>query len=839
MPPPSALVASLPPPIQGLAELALDLRTGSDFGAEAFWSQLAPEIWAVMRNPWLVLQTLSERRLRELAEDEDFRRELDERLRAHRDAITGPTWFARTHPGSGLGGVAYLSLEFGLSEALPIYSGGLGILAGDHLKAASDLGVPVVGVGLLYQQGYFRQILTDGGQIELQPFNAPSSLPIMPLRDGDGGWLRMPFELPGRTLWLRVWEAQVGRVRLLLLDSNDPLNTPADRGLTGELYGGGPELRLMQEAILGFGGWRLVRELGLRPEVLHLNEGHAAFAVLARALDHAAETGLAFEHALVATRAGNLFTTHTPVAAGFDRFEPALVARHFGRFATRIGWPLERLLALGRVDPTDAGEPFNMAWLAVRGSAAVNGVSRLHGEVSRRLLAPLFPRWPEAEIPVGHVTNGVHAPSWEGAAIGEILEESCGPRRWLDELEPVERALRALPDDRLWELRGRQRRELVDFLRLRLARQCAESGETEACVHEVARSLDPDALTLGFARRFATYKRPNLLLRDPERLARLLSDPHRPVQLVVAGKAHPRDEAGKQLIRAWLAFVRRPELRGRAVFVSDYDMLLAERLVQGVDVWINTPRRPWEASGTSGMKVLANGGLNLSELDGWWAEAWTPEVGWAIGDGREHGEDPAFDAADAETLYRRLEEEIVPAFYERDLRGIPTRWVAHMRASMADLAPRFSTNRMLREYTEVYYLPLAEAWRRRSADQGKVARELARWRDGLEARSGAVRIAQVHVESSGDRHRFRAHVQLGELDPDAVRVELFAEGRQGAAPERAEALRCEPLPGATHAFVYRGSVPAERPASHWTVRVVPHHPDARVPLEAGWIRWPD
>jgi starch phosphorylase len=831
-------VPHLPEALAGLAELALDLRWSSDFGAEEFWRQLAPDVWAVTRNPWLILQTASRRRLEELEADPDFRRELAARLRERRAALAAPGWFREAHPRSPLGSVAYFSLEFGLSESLPIYSGGLGLLAGDHLKAASDLGVPLVGIGLLYQQGYFRQVIdASGSQCELYPYNDPSQLPVLPVRDAEGGWLRMPFEPPGRTLWLRVWEARVGRVRLLLLDSNDPLNTPADRGITSELYGGGSELRLQQEAVLALGGFTLLRALGIRPEIFHLNEGHAALVVLARAAGFAEEHGVSFEVGLAATRPGNLFTTHTPVAAGFDRFDPGLMARYLTRFAERAGTSVERLLALGRANPLDPHEPFNMAWLAARGSGAVNAVSRLHGEVSRRIFQPLFARWPEAEVPVGHVTNGVHVPSWEAPQIGAALEEACGPRRWIDDPGAVQEGIRTLADERLWEIRTRQRADLVDFVRVALARQCAAAGEPEERVAEARRALDPNVLTLGFARRFAPYKRPNLLLHDPDRLARLLNDPARPVQIVVAGKAHPQDGAGKAMIRTWSEFLARPDVRGRAVFVADYDILVGERLVQGVDVWINNPRRPWEASGTSGMKVLVNGGLNFSELDGWWVEAFTPDVGWALGDGREHEGDAGWDAFEAGELLRVLEQEVAPEFYERDALGVPRRWLARVRESMARLTPRFSTQRMVREYVERFYLPLAAAFRRRAADQAKAAVAIVGWRAALAEHWATLHVGDVRSATGAGEHRFEAQVYLGDLEAEDVRVELFAESARGEAPLRREMTREVRLSGAANAFLYAGSVPDARPAAHWTVRVVPHHPEALIPLEAEPILW--
>jgi starch phosphorylase len=500
-------------------------------------------------------------------------------------------------------------MEFMLSEALPIYSGGLGNVAGDQLKAASDLGVPVVAVGLLYSQGYFRQVIDDdGAQRSVFPYNDPGQLPITPLRRSNGEWLRLKLDLSGQPVWLRAWQARVGRRFLYLLDSNDAANAPVHRGITGELYGGGPDLRLMQELLLGIGGCRLLAALGIQPEVCHLNEGHAAFAVLERARSFMQQTRQSFDVALTVTRAGNLFTTHTAVAAGFDRYDPALVERALGGYAEHeLGITRLDLLALGRENPDDCAADFNMAYLAIRGSGAVNGVSRLHGEVSRHLFAPLFPRWPVAAVPVSHVTNGVHMPTWDSAAADEIWTDACGKDRWLGTTEALERHVRGVSDARLWQLRAISRRALVEFTRTRLSRQLQASGAPADAVDAAGRVFDPDTLTLGFARRFATYKRPNLLLHDPERLLRLLNDPVRPMQLVLAGKAHPADAAGQALIREWSHFIARHEARHRVVFLSDYDMLLCGPLVQGVDVWLNTPRRPWEASGTSGMKVLVNG----------------------------------------------------------------------------------------------------------------------------------------------------------------------------------------------------------------------------------------
>ncbi len=824
---------------ESLAELALDMRCTWNHAADEVWRDLDAPLWEMTQNPWVVLQTASRDRLKCVLADPGFRKNIDDLLQARRRAAEKPAWFQKRHPKAPLTCVAYFSMEFMLSEALPIYSGGLGNVAGDQLKAASDLGVPVAGVGLLYQQGYFRQVIDrDGAQQALYPYNDPGQLPITPLRQPNGEWLRLEIALPGYSVWLRAWQVQVGRVKLYLLDSNDAANFPAHRGITSELYGGGPELRLKQEILLGVGGWRLLAALGMRPEVCHLNEGHAAFAVLERARNFMEENAQPFEVALAATRAGNLFTTHTAVAAGFDRFAPALIEQYVGRYAReKLGISIRDLLALGRQNPDDPSESFNMAYLAIRGSGAVNGVSRLHGAVSRQLFAPLFPRWPIEEVPVRHVTNGVHMPTWDSAAADDLWTNACGKDRWLGTTENLEQQIRRVSDASLWQFRMAASKALIDYARQRLARHYSAASAPPETVERVKHLFDPNILTLGFARRFATYKRPNLLLHDPERLLRLLSNPQRPVQLFIAGKAHPADLAGQALIQKWIQFIRRPEVRPHAVFLSDYDMQLTERLVQGVDVWLNTPRRPWEACGTSGMKVLVNGGLNLSELDGWWAEAHGPDLGWALGDGQEHDADPSWDAAEAEALYDRLEREIIPAFYHRDDNGIPTAWVAMMRESMARLTPVFSADRAVRQYTEEHYLPAAAARLSRFANKGAVARQMVDWRHSLEQKWAALRFGEVKVETKGPQHVFNVQVYLNDLDPMAVQVELYSDGVNGSSPERHAMKSVHQLAGVTGGYVYSAIVPATRPAADYTARVIPQCSGAAVPLESARILW--
>jgi len=832
----------LPTEIEGfdsLAELALDMHWSWNHATDEVWRQLDPELWEITHNPWVVLQTVSRDRIERVLGDPAFRKNVDGLVLASQQAAEAPAWFQRNHSQAPLTCAAYFSMEFMLSEALPIYSGGLGNVAGDQLKAASDLGVPVAGVGLLYQQGYFRQVIDKNGEQQaLFPYNDPGQLPITPLRQPNGEWLRLEVALPGYSVWLRAWQVQVGRVKLYLLDSNDAANFPVHRGITSELYGGGPELRLKQEMLLGIGGWRLLRALGIQPEVCHLNEGHAAFAVLERARNFMEETGQPFEVALSVTRAGNLFTTHTAVAAGFDRFAPALIAQYLGGYAEKkLGIALDDLLALGRQNPADSSEPFNMAYLAIRGCGAANGVSRLHGKVSRSLFLPLFPHWPENEIPIGHVTNGVHVPTWDSAPADDLWTETCGKDRWLGTTETLDQHIGRTSDARLWQFRTDASKSLVEYARERLSRELAAGGASPEDVEAARHLFDPTALTLGFARRFATYKRPNLLLHDPPRLLRLLSNSERPVQLIIAGKAHPADEAGQALIREWTHFIRVFGARQHAIFLGDYDMLLSEHLVQGVDVWINTPRRPWEASGTSGMKVLVNGGINLSELDGWWVEAYTPEVGWALGDGQEHHDDPAWDAAEAGQLYDLLEREVIPEFYARDGQGVPTAWVARMRNSMAGLTPRFSAGRAVREYTELHYLPGAAAYRERAADKGAMGRQMVDWRHAVEKEWHALRFGEMKVETGGAQHVFEVQVYFNELDPNAARVELYADGVNGDGPVRQEMKRDGQLAGAAGGCVFRARVPAIRPATDYTARVIPRYPGVSVPLEAARILW--
>jgi starch phosphorylase len=834
------LSRALPATLAALEDLALDLRWTWSHEADALWKRVDPVAWDRTRNPWTILQNASAARLDELSGDRSFVDHLEALAAARRAHLESPGWFVAAYGAAALAGVAYFSMEFGLSEALPLYAGGLGVLAGDFLKTASDLGIPAIGIGLLFQEGYFRQTLDAAGrQDEAYPYNEPATMPIRLVLDHNGPWLRIPIELPGRTLFLRVWQGSVGRATLYLLDSNDPFNSPADRGITGKLYGGGTETRLLQEIVLGIGGWRTIEALRPEIEVCHINEGHAALVVLERARRLAQRLGIGFWEAWRAARAGTVFTTHTPVAAGFDRYPQELIARYLDLLfdpADQAGPATADILALGRADQNGDGDSFNMAYLGVRGSLASFGVSRLHGRVSRHIFQPLFPRWPVCQVPIDHITNGVHVPSWDSAQADQIWTAACGKDRWRGMPHELSRFIEALSDETLWAMRGDSRRELVRSVRARLELQLGRRGLPAETIAQARSVLDPNILTLGFARRFTAYKRPNLLLREAARFGRLLNDGQRPVQIVVAGKAHPDDEEGKGMIQEWVAFARLPECRRRVVFLEDYDISLAEELVKGIDLWINTPRRPWEACGTSGMKILANGGLNLSALDGWWEEAYAPELGWAIGGGARHGEREQ-DALDAEALYAALEDQIVPEFYDRDGDGLPRAWLARIRRSMAVLAPRYCSTRMVHEYITKAYLPAAQTLRKRLAGAAELAKAIAGWERRVRQAWASLHIGAPAVAWTDGSLGVTVPVHLGDMAADDVHVEIYADPRQDGVPDVLKLVRGKPLAGVLNGYVYSGLVRSTRPVEDFTVRIVPYHPDVRVPSEFPLILW--
>lgn len=800
---------------------------------DRIWKMLDPEAWEVTNNPYLILENVTEEKLTKAAEDEEVKAELASILSRKRSIQSGVSWFNKNCVSQDMGTIAYFSMEFGLSEALPIYSGGLGILAGDLLKTASDLGIPMVGVGLLYQQGYFRQILDyDNSQIEAFPYNDPTSLPIEPVQKTDGSWLRTKVMLPGRDLILRVWKAKVGRVNLYLLDSNDPLNTPRDRGITATLYPAEQQKRLVQEIALGIGGWNALNEMGINVRVCHLNEGHAAFLVLARAYDFMEKTKLSLSEALWATRAGNVFTTHTPVAAGFDSFPLPLIMQYLQRYIESYGDSAEHLFKEFHIDYE---KPINIAHLAMKGCNYTNGVSKIHRGVSREIFAPLYPRWPLHEVPVDYVTNGVHIPSWDSPETRQLWKNVLREYHLSAPAGMPWKEISGVSDSELWQFRMLSRRNMIEYIRHRLIRQMKEHNASEESVKIASNIFDPEALTLGFARRFADYKRPTLLIHDPERLKRILLNEKRPVQLVVAGKAHPNDRVGKDLVRTMAQFASETAISNKVVFLEDYDIALARRLEPGIDLWINVPRRPMEACGTSGMKVLSNGGLNLSELDGWWAEAYSPEVGWALGDGKEHN-NSTWDSQEAEQLYRLLEEQVVPLFYERDSEGIPRGWIARVRKSMSELTPRFSSHRMLREYTEKAYIPSAAAYNRRTKEGAKLALELDRWHGRVDKAWTDLKFGEFRTKEDGHSIIFEVEVHLGHMNPDDIQVQLYADPLDEDIAVK-EIMQSREASGEDNRRVYWAEVIASRPLEDYTPRIVPYHPEASVPREAIHILW--
>ena len=831
--------------MQQFAEFAMDLRWTWSHQGDALWRIVDPKAWESTRNAHRVLQNLSEDRLDVLANDDAFQKELSKLLEARDDYMNSPNWID-TLDGKTFdeGGVAYFSMEFGLGEAMPLYAGGLGILAGDYLKAASDLGVPVVGVGLLYQQGYFRQFIDSySRQKEIYTYNDSTSLPIRPARNKNGTWVHVSVEFPGRVVRFRVWHAQVGRVCLYLLDSNDPLNGAADRGITSQLYGGGDEMRLMQEIALGAGGWSALESLEIPISICHLNEGHAGFAPLQRANYFRTKHDLDFWDALRITRAGNVFTTHTPVSAAFDTFSTRLLTTYAKHYADRLGIDTQALINLGRKSPGDENEPFNMAYLASRTCVRTNAVSRRHGETSRKIFSSLYPRWPQAEVPIDYITNGVHAPTWDSKWADTLWTGVCGRERWLGNIEPLSRAIMELSDNEIWEFSGKERIDLVHFSRREVSVSLRQRGVDESDI-EVTHILDPNALTLGFARRFTDYKRPNLLLHDKTRLLRLLSDPTRPVQLIVAGKAHPQDQRGKELIHEWIQFINSDErARNRIVFLEDYDISIAQEMIQGVDAWINTPRTPWEACGTSGMKVLVNGGLNISVADGWWEEAFTSDAGWLIPESCAQDQAQR-DSDEANALYQILEGDVIPLFFERNDEGVPTGWVKKMRVSMAELAPRFSTNRMLREYTEKLYRPCAALYHKRCQNITENALALKTWEKNLsqywhEMHFGDVDYSWSHADTNPSSFHIQAQVYLGEVNPNGIQVELYADRVDGQGPTRLAMTPSHVIPGSTNGFVYEVIYNGNRRPQDFTPRIVPSHIDALIPTELALIHWCD
>jgi len=842
------IVPALPEPLKRLRDLALNLWWTWHADAKDLFRRLEPDLWRqVGQNPVQLLAHMSQKRLDQIASDTAYIAHMNRVLAALDDYMGRKTWFDREFGDQVDTRIGYLSMEFGLHECLPIYSGGLGILAGDHLKSASDLGLPLVGVGLLYRQGYFQQRLSpDGWQLEAYPSADFYQLPLQVIHDREGNDIRIRIPMGDHEMAFGAWRTQVGRVPLFLLDADIPENTPRDRDLTHRLYGGDEEMRIRQEILLGIGGLRLLEALEMTPTVAHVNEGHAAFMTIERIRQRMQHDEMDFGEAREATAPSNIFTTHTPVPAGIDTFKPQLVAKYISPYLSAVGLSLDDFMALGRWDGGNKDEPFCMAILALRLCAQANGVSALHGHVSREMWKNVWPGAPRDEVPITSITNGIHTTSWIAPDMAELLDRYLGPS-WQDtpENHDIWRRADEIPDVEFWQVHERQRLSLVSFARQHLREQLRRRGAAPSEVKAAEEALDPAALTIGFARRFAPYKRGGLIFRDAARLLKIISDPERPVQLVFAGKAHPRDDRGKEVIKKIFTHIQKPEYRRRIVFLENYDISVARSLVQGVDVWLNNPIKPREASGTSGMKVPANGGINMSILDGWWPEAYDGHNGWAIEDGRIMDDDEYRDHLESEAIYDLLEKEVVPLFYDRGADGIPRGWIARAKASMRTVCPMFSTHRMIEEYTRRLYVPAGRSWQKLAGESFEPAKRLAHWKRAVHGKWSQVAIDEVQADDGGElavggEVTVRAQVRLGDISPDDVAVELYY-GRvnpQGELVEgQAAPMACaESLDHGTYQFV--GKIPCQRSGQHgYAVRVVPRHADLVHRHDTGLIYW--
>ncbi len=831
----------LPEELQGLKKLAFNLWWSWNPQARELFATIDPSHGSI-RNPVRLLRQTPIERLEELVRDSAFMaryHEVIEQLESYLQ--DDQTWFSRTYPGFAGGPVAYFSAEFAFHECLPIYSGGLGVLAGDHCKSASDLGVPFVGMGLLYRNGYFRQEIDRAGhQNVIYPSHPFEEMPLEVVKDASGHDLIISVELPYRRLYARLWQVSVGRVKVYLLDSDIPENSPADRAITSQLYGAERDLRISQEILLGIGGVRVLEVLGIEPSVWHMNEGHVAFLGLERIRRFMERYHLDFDDAVEAVAASTVFTTHTPVAAGNETFTLPRVHKYFRNYCESAGIPLASLLGLGAQTRPDGRKVFSMTVLAVRLSALTNGVSALHGEVARKMWRHLWPGVTEPEVPITSITNGVHTHTWIAPEMVALYDRHLNGR-WQEHLtdEQYWKHVEEIPDEVLWETHQKLKNRLIGFVRERLLRRLNRLAASKEELAAVEHILDPEALTIGFARRFAPYKRADLIFRDIDRARRLLTQPGKPVQILFAGKAHPADKLGQALIRRINEISQWEGFRGRVVFLEDYDMKVARHLVQGVDLWLNNPRRPLEASGTSGQKVPINGGINCSILDGWWAEGYNGDNGWAIGSGEEFETTEEQDAADAEALYGVLENEIIPLFYDRDSDGLPKGWIRKMKASISSIVPVFNTETMVSRYVERMYVPMARRGMRFVADRFASAAALAAWKKHIRQSWPFVHFTDV-TAVNGEGIEVTARIYLGAVDPASVRVELLCE------PCSVNGVLPHTVPMESHGLdaegIYRYHIryqPEPRHQWRYRLRIIPSHPMLSHKHELGLIHWYD
>ena len=842
------VVPALPKRLAALRDVANNLWWTWTQEARDVFVRIDRDAWeASGHNPIAMFGRVSQKRFRELSEDDGFLAHLD-RVKLNLDAyMSSKTWYDQVNAGKPRTSIAYFCAEFGLHESLPIYSGGLGLLAGDHLKAASGLGIPLLGIGLFYHNGYFRQYLNhEGFQQEYLAPNDFYNLPCLLERGKDGKPLMVSVDFPGRKVYAQIWRVQVGRVPLYLLDTRIDENKPEDRSITDQLYGGDHEHRIKQEIVLGIGGLRAMRALGVEPEVCHMNEGHSAFLAIERIRTLIDEKGLNFHQALESVIPGNIFTTHTPVPAGNEVFGIDLMDRYFGEWYGKLRIDRKAFLALGRQNPHNESEPFSLTVLALRTAGHAGGVSALHGYVSRKMWSGVWPEVPVHEVPITSITNGCHIRSYVSDQLNELFVRYCGPR-WSYDAAAHGYGWKGpdhLPDAEVWRVHERRRSRLVTWARDKMKEQLARSGAPPKEIEAAEEILDPEALTIGFARRFATYKRGTLLFRDPERLMNILGDKTRPVQILYAGKAHPKDNAGKQFIQTIYKMSRDSRFKNKIIFLEDYDIVVARYLVQGVDVWLNNPRRPLEASGTSGMKAAANGALNLSTLDGWWCEGYDGQNGWAIGRGEEYTDLEYQDEVESRALYDLLEKQIVPLFYQRGADDLPREWIRRMKRAMSTSAGQFSTHRMVREYFEKFYSQAGDRYLEINKDSYAGAKAMWDWKMTLYQRWAQIRVEEVSAERNdgltvGGELKIKARVHLGPMDPAWVDVQAYTGNLtdQGAV----ELGRALPLKYSKHnngIHEYEGSIPCDLSGRFgYEVRVIPKNPHLISPFVPGLITW--
>ncbi|NPE28329.1 alpha-glucan family phosphorylase [Methanococcoides sp. SA1] len=838
----------LPKPLKPLKEIANNLRFSWSADMRDLFTRLDMDLWdETDHNPVAILSKLPQNVLDQKAQDDSYIYLLN---RVHEDFkryMEATTWYQESEDFHKKLKVAYFSMEYGITESLAIYSGGLGVLSGDHMKSSSELGIPLVGVGLAYQNGYFKQHLNiNGWQEEEYPVNDFYNLPMEVIKDKKGNELRVDVDLPGRKVFIKVWKAQVGRTPLFLLDTNIPENVVEDRPLTAELYGGDTDWRIRQEIVLGMGGIKALKAMGEPITVCHMNEGHSAFSGLERIRCLMHDHGLGFHEALEAVKSSSVFTTHTPVKAGIDKFDPELMIKYFTEYANAVGISIQELLGMGRVNKFDDKEQISMAVLAIRLSLLTNGVSKLHGEVAKRMWHSLWPNILTKEVPIGAVTNGIHTASWISMEMAELFNRYLGPK-WHEEPADhiVWQKVYDIPDGELWRIHESRRARLVGFARKRLENYHREVGQPSHVIQKAKSVLKTDALTIGFARRFATYKRATLIFRDPERLAKILNNPERPVQIIIAGKAHPQDNEGKKYISRILELMKEEPFNQNVVFLENYNMNIARYLVEGCDVWLNNPRRGLEACGTSGMKASANGCINCSTLDGWWDEIYSPEIGWGIGNRQEHEDVDYWDDLEAEELYSILEDQIVPTFYDRGVERMPRKWIQMMKDNMVTVCPIFNSNRMLQDYMEDMYLPAQGMTEKMFASKFKGAKELAAWKNKMRAEWNSMRFLNVETSDTAGLNvsssfEVKTEIYLGKIKPEDVNVQVyFGKLNEKEVIDDGELLSLEMTKKIDdERYLFSTKIDAWQSGNNgFTLRIIPDHKGLANPFDDGLIYW--